>query len=191
VPQAYWRWSLTIVVLLATMSCDRPAPAGQGPRVTMDAQFDALWWSTAQMDGLDPNAPPPKTTRVRLSAWEYTDPIGVPHPDTVDVAVTLGRTVQGGLERLELEVAVEWQIGPRSSSQGLTWQRGIVRVIPVEFADGNSTVIRVPIDIAARIGALEPIGQWPWSMAVSLVLRTSSGTVIARRRLELPIRPGD
>src|SRR5215472_4906630 len=54
-----------------------------------DVSFTCLWWSEAQMEGLNPNSPPPKNTEVKLAKWEYSDPVGVPHPDTIDVVVTL------------------------------------------------------------------------------------------------------
>src|SRR5262245_8658291 len=59
------------------------------PALRADVAFACLWWSEAQMEGLNPNAPPPKRTEVRITKWEYSDPVGVPHPDVVDVVVIL------------------------------------------------------------------------------------------------------
>src|ERR1035438_1215330 len=59
------------------------------PELAVEVSFSCLWWSEAQMEGLNPNAPPPKETETKLTKWEYSDPIGVPHPDVFDIAVAL------------------------------------------------------------------------------------------------------
>jgi hypothetical protein len=57
------------------------------------------------MEGITPNAPPPKGTEVKLTKWEYSDPVGVPHPDTVDVLFTLSSDDSEAL--LNAEVRLE------------------------------------------------------------------------------------
>ena len=68
-----------------------PIPAGAATPSNLDVQahFECLWWSEREMEGINPDRPPPKTTRLRIAKWEYSDPIGVPHPDEVILVVRL------------------------------------------------------------------------------------------------------
>ena len=54
-----------------------------------EAEFRTLWWSKEQMVNFNPNRPPPKATEVVIDRWEYSDPVGVPHPDEVAAQITV------------------------------------------------------------------------------------------------------
>ncbi len=78
------------IIVLAAFIAGLAGCAPQ-PQVHETLRFECLWWSPQQIATLDPNRPPPKTTRVTISRWEYSDPIGVPHPATVDVVLHVDR----------------------------------------------------------------------------------------------------
>lgn len=63
----------------------------------ISAHFECKWWSEDQMENLDPDHPPSKDTTVRLQKWEYSDPIGVPHPDTVSLIVEIPTEQTGNI----------------------------------------------------------------------------------------------
>src|SRR6266568_1294352 len=76
---------LVMVTLRQATSCGRLFSRKEGSTGDYGrGNFEAIWWSPQQMENLDPSNPPPKNTRVTLSNWEYSGPVGGPHPDTVD-----------------------------------------------------------------------------------------------------------
>lgn len=64
-------------------------PAFAAPPLTVRAHYECLWWADNQMEGLRSDSPLPKTTRVNLDRWEYSDPVGVPNPDDVILVLAL------------------------------------------------------------------------------------------------------
>jgi len=64
-------------------------PAFAAPQLTIRAHYECLWWADNQMEGLRSDSPLPKTTRVKLDRWEYSDPVGVPNPDDVILVLAL------------------------------------------------------------------------------------------------------
>src|SRR5438874_12821838 len=84
--------SLSGIALLALAQAAAPGP-------TLTAHFECLWWSEAQMAQFDPNHPPAKATRVALKIWEYSDPVGVPHPDVVELVAEIRNDSKVRLEQ--------------------------------------------------------------------------------------------
>ena len=113
--RAFWvhRRALVLAPALVLAACTSASHQAKtaAPAVRAEVAFACLWWSEAQMESLNPNAPPPKNTEVKLTKWEYSDPVGVPHPDTVDVVVSLESAGQD-VSSLEAEVTGEWKNGP-------------------------------------------------------------------------------
>jgi hypothetical protein len=121
---------------------------GAPAALTVRTQYECLWWSESQMEGLRADSPLPKTTRVKLDRWEYSDPVGVPNPDDVILVVTLsapaGRT-------LSLTVRPNWRIGGN-------WRTGIAlpaRSIALEPGAARTEEFTIPVrqmiyDLRAR-----------------------------------------
>ena len=148
-------------------------------------EFACLWWSEAQMNGLNPNAPPPKTTEVRIKQWEYSDPVGVPHPDTVDAVLLL----TGGekLAGLEVEISTQWKIGRYGKPGSAVW--GPVKQVRKAAA---AREMRLPVDLKAMMDTLEKHERWPYGLRVVATLRRGSADeIVALIKAELPIRMGD
>src|SRR5206468_6445886 len=90
----------------------RPATQdGETASLAVQVRFTSMWWSDTQMEGLNPNNPPPKNTEVELSRWEYTDPIAVPHPDVVNAVITLVNRGKQPIADLVVVTEGEWKIG--------------------------------------------------------------------------------
>ena len=163
-------------------------------RLSADVTFRCLWWSEAQMEGFDPNSPPPKTTEVTIHKWEYTDPVGVPHPDSVDVVVALTNEGTASVTGVAAAIAGQWRIGPIKSGARAVWSRSkpLQTWQSLTVTPGKPTVLRVPIDIAARISALEKQGSWPWMFRALLTVRAVGvDKPLLNREVDLPIRLGD
>lgn len=174
------------------LGCGRAEPAP--PTVSAAVTFRCLWWSQEQMESINPNAPPPKTTEVTLHAWEYTDPIGVPHPDTVDVVVELSADGGEPISGVVATVEAAWLIGAPSSAESARWGDAsrVLTSTPTLLSPGTKTTIRVPVPIAARMAELDGTGEWPWALRVIVNVRAEGrAEPLVRAQAELPIRPGD
>jgi hypothetical protein len=95
--------SMLAALLLSPL---KAAIAENGSSVVLDVHYECLWWSPAQMVGLDPNHPPAKTTATSIARWEYSDPVGVPHPDVVDLVARVRQQ-----EARPLSFKVRWFYG--------------------------------------------------------------------------------
>ena len=181
------------LVLAACSSVPRPT-ASSAPGVRAEVGFTCLWWSEAQMEGLNPNAPPPKNTEVKLTKWEYSDPVGVPHPDTVDVVVTLVNSVGQTISNLEVEVAGEWKDGPLQEATSAAWSQPAVLQLfqGVSVKPSAAQTLRVPVDFKAKMESLSKQQKWPYGLRVTVTVRVpGSSQPLAQAVAELPIKPGD
>lgn len=163
-------------------------------RLSADITFRCLWWSEDQMEGLNPNSPPPKRTEVTIQKWEYTDPVGTPHPDTIDVVVALIADGSTPVTGVSADVSGQWRIGPANSPKNATWseQRSLQKWQGLTITPGTATVLRVPVNVAGRISELEAKHKWPWGFRVALTVQsTGAAEPVLMRDMELPIRPGD
>lgn len=147
------------------------------------------------MEGLNPNAPPPKNTEVKLTKWEYSDPVGVPHPDVVDAVVTLKAATGEAMSRLRVEVARQWKEGSRSNAAKAVWGPATVikKLEDVNVPRAGAYTIRVPVDLKSPMDALEKKGNWPYSLRVNVKVFSSEAQqpLLAKATGELPIHPGD
>src|SRR5215510_14883647 len=148
------RASVCLLVLPTMLfACNRPGPQVPAPAVNATLSFKALWWSQAQMENLNPNSPPPKTQVVELERWEYTDPIGVPHPDTADVVLTLSTGTGSPAVQVTVQTIGRWKVGPQSDREKAVWD-------PMSFMDatqsltlqgGETRQVRTPVDLAKKM----------------------------------------
>ena len=191
-----------IAIALAAAACSRePAhdPSSQeraapGSRVALDLRFTAKWWSEAQMDGLNPNNPPPKTTEVELQRWEYSDPIGVPHPDMIDAVITIENLGADDMSALSIHTEGEWRTGPRQDEAAAAWgeRKPLADDSRVAVRSGTRATVRVPIDLKAVMDRLERDSRWPYALRIAVVVTSAGSEVpLARAQKEFLIRPGD
>jgi hypothetical protein len=146
------------------------------------------------MEGLNPNSPPPKMTEVKLQKWEYTDPVGVPHPDKVDVVVVLTNEGATAAKDVTASIDGQWHIGPIKSESAAGWtsETRLQTWQALTVAPGNPSELRVAVDLAALMSELEKEGQWPWTFRALLTVGTAGGEKpLLTREVDLPIRPGD
>ncbi len=164
------------------------------PAIRADIDFTCLWWSEAQMEGMNPNAPPPKGTEVRLKKWEYSDPVGVPHPDTIDVLITLTTDKTEALLNAEVQVDGQWKQGPLRNAAGAKWAAPAVlkqsRIVAVPSS--GSWTLRVPVDLKSVMETSRKQRQWPYGLRVTATVRVpGSAGPATKASAELPITPGD
>jgi hypothetical protein len=165
---------------------------GAGAENSRLARFECIWWNERQMNGMDPNNPPPKQTRIVLKRWEYSDPIGVPHPDSVDVAIDAKNGTGAALDGAVVEVEAQWLEGPQRRKAASMWSAlsPVGKPLYVSLAPDGQQSLTVPIDLAAKMKALEPSRRWPWALRAFITVKRG-GAVIGWTQLELPIAPGD
>lgn len=168
----------------------KPAPAS---KLSAAITFRCLWWSEKQMDGLNPNSPPPKTTEVILKKWEYSDPVGVPHPDVVDIVVELGNDADTEATDLTVNVSTRWLIGPQSKKSRAVWGKAasVERLSSFKIAAHGKQALRIPVNLAEQMKRLEKTRSWPWRLQVTVVVTSASGKTLLRKQADLPITPGD
>ncbi|HTD54587.1 MAG TPA: hypothetical protein VK670_04350 [Silvibacterium sp.] len=191
-----WNAACAILWLLGLAACfAQPAGKDAPARVSAGIEFRCLWWSEAQMEGLNPNAPPPKTTDVQIKKWEYSDPVGVPHPDVVDIVVNLKNNTAQTLSGLEVDVSGQWMTGLMSKRAEATWADPIIlkTVHDVSLAPGSTENFRVPVDLRTKMTTLEQVQKWPYTVrAIVKVNAPGSGrAALVIVKAELPITPGD
>lgn len=155
-----------LIVLLAVGGAGNDSSA-------LDAKlrYECLWWSPQQMENLNPNMPPPKATRVAIDRWEYSDPVGVPNPDSVILVITLRAATA---QEVKLAVKTQW-LAPKWTAQVAVDTR------TVRLEAGVAQDVQVSIPVAHMI--LERRGR----RLRSLVL--ADGKVAGRA--DLPVVIGD
>lgn len=178
--------------LLLLFVCAGQAQQKEKPALTTELSFHCLWWSESQMEGLNPNAPPPKNTDVKIEKWEYSDPIGVPHPDTVDLVIHLRNTGSLASEKLRIQIASAWQIGPRSNrKRALSQARPTEKISPVHLGVSEDKTLRIPVNLAQKMKALQNRRLWPWTLRMQVSVFSDSGRLLSKNKADLPIFPGD
>jgi len=183
-----------LLILAALPACNPPGTPVAAPSVDASLSFKGMWWSKSQMEGLNPNSPPPKTQAVDLERWEYTDPIGVPHPDTVDVVLSVSNRNGFPAEQIRLWTIGRWKAGPQSEPEKAAWD-------PKNFIDDRQTLtlqsgetreVRTPVDLAQKMNQLSRSGWWPWELSITVTITDSTNSqILAKVEKSLPIRPGD
>jgi hypothetical protein len=140
------------------------------------------------MEGMDPNNPPPKGTRVAIKRWEYTDPVGVPHPDVVDLAVEIRNDSHMTVEGVSPVVQIRWSEGLLRHKESAAWGKVIVLPAPVaiNLAAGETKTLHFNIDVATKMAELARKQEWPWSLRAII-----TGAAPTPTKLDLPIVPGD
>lgn len=185
---------VSALLILAACSPAPPSKTSALPTLRADVAFTAVWWSEAQMKGLNPNAPPPKSSMVKLTKWEYSDPVGVPHPDTVNVVVMLVNNEGQPLSNLEVELTGEWKSGPLRDGSTAAWSSETVlkKLQGVFIGPSGSRTVSVPVEVKAMMDSLATKGDWPYALRVRVKVHLPGAVqLLAQAEAELPIRPGD
>ena len=177
------------------LSCSRPQAEATRPDLSTEVSYRALWWSLEQMNGMNPNAPPPKTTEVQLGKWEYSDPIGVPHPDVVDVTVVVENHSNQPAINVVIAVGSRWSVGPMKDKVKAAWESDaftpIYRSQVMTIAPHGRQLLKVPVDLAAKMKSLEAAGSWPWALETQAITSAAGVATSVKTRAVLPITPGD
>ena len=122
------------------------------------------------MESLNPNNPPPKNTEVELNHWEYTDPIGVPHPDVVYTIVTVENRGTQSVANLVVITEGEWKVGSLENESSAEWQAAVVLEKSeerFEMPPGSQHTTRMPVNLKQVMDTLEREHRWPYVLRVT------------------------
>jgi hypothetical protein len=186
--------AICLLVLVNGAGCSRPAVPTGNLNLSASVMFRCIWWSSTQMDGLNPNDPPPKNTEVTLQKWEYSDPIGVPHPDIVDAVVEVKNESNAAPTDIIGEVTARWRTGPLSDEKDASWGDIVVlqTTAPFSLSAHDVRTIRVPVNVAQEMAELQKTKWWPYTLRVQVTIKKSdSNTALSTVGADLPIVRGD
>ena len=146
------------------------------------------------MENLNPNNPPTKNTEVTIDHWEYTDPVGVPHPDSVDFVAELRNVGPDPAQDLRALFTSAWKIGKLGAKESAVWgEAAAVKTIDgITLAPGGSRDLRVPVELATLQNKLHAEDRWPFVLKITMEIRKAGVTEpLLRREVEFPIQPGN
>ena len=96
------------------------------------------------MEGLDPNSPPDKETVTVIDHWEYSDPIAVPHPDSLTLVAYIPLSVTG-----DISVKAQWL--------KYKWSKEIdIKPLLIQDFDQKTRLIKVDIPVKSYIYTNHP-----------------------------------
>lgn len=179
------------VVLCAPVASSQPAGSHT---LSAHISFVCKWWSQSQMEGMNPNAPPPKNTEVTITRWEYSDPIGTPHPDVVDALLTLHNEGPEPVTDVEIEVAAQWKVGSLRREAAAAWTARTIlkRMQGISVRPSATQKLRIPVELKSTMDSLFTEKKWPYALRITATVRRRGSTEpVAQTKGELPIRPAD
>ena len=143
------------------------------------------------MEGLDLDAPPPKTRSIELDRWSSEDPVGTPHPETFRVTARLrgGPLAKPGI----LAAQGRWGIGSLEAGKAeafTPWRDlGEIPIAAGDVPSGRSSIATIDVDTHQAHLYLEE--RWPYLFEARVRLRDEiSGRLLAEDEAKLPIEPG-
>lgn len=185
-------------ILVAGLLCGIAALGQQPaapPKLSAKIEFRCLWWSAEQKRNFNPNQPPPKTTEVVIDRWEYTDPVGVPHPDTVTLHASVRNNSDKPAGPVRMKAEIRWKTGPQLKPAAAQWEPGTIFLASLEtapIAPGEQVAMQAPVAIQSKMNSLDKRDWWTHEMEVILTgtdLRT--GRTLFREVRPFRIQPGD
>jgi hypothetical protein len=183
---------LTLLFSAMPIVCSQADTPAKGAQVSARASFLCKWWSVDQMNGLDPNKPPPKNTEIAIEKWDYSDPVGTPHPDVVDFAVEIRNESDAPVTAVSIEIEGQWKVGPFSKETLAKWSTPVKlkSIEPSSVASHQAENVRVPINVAAKMAELKSSKGWPYAFRGKATV-IKDGSTVATAESELAILKGD
>ena len=142
--------------------------------VKADIVFSGMWWSEQQVVGMNPDHPPPMTTRAILDQWNAEDNQWPPHPDVVDVDVTL--TGKASTSNLPVQIGYQWH------AKGRLTPLKILIKDNLHFDGGTAQTLH------ASVKVMEYLNQEHYPKRLRVVVNIASQKPIIK---ELPLVVGD
>lgn len=186
---------ILVACLLSAVAVVGQTQPAATPKLSAKIEFRCLWWSAEQKRNFNPNQPPPKATEVVIDHWEYTDPVGVPHPDTVTLHASVRNNANIATGPVRIKAEIRWKIGPQLKPAAAQWEPRPVFVASLDSAPitpGEQVAMQAPIAIQSKMNSLDKRDWWPHEMEVILTgtdLRT--GRTLFREVRPFRIQPGD
>ncbi len=187
------KWSVLILFSCAiVVACSKAAIPASPPKLSARMSFVCKWWSEEQMNGLDPNNPPPQNTEVVIQKWDFSDPVGTPHPDVVELVVEVKNESNAPISAVSVEIEGQWKTGPFWQEKLAKWMAPTkLKSIEISSLPGHgSESVRFPINVAAKSAELKNSKGWPYSFRGKATILVS-GSTLASTEAELPILKAD
>ncbi len=144
------------------------------------------------MNGLDPNNPPPQNTDIVIEKWDYSDPVGTPHPDTVDLVIEVKNESDLPASGLSSRIEGQWKTGPFAKENLAKWDApASLKTSELATVPPHQSVsVRVPISVAAKMTELKSSRSWPYAFRGKATILIA-GSSVATAEAELPILKAD
>jgi hypothetical protein len=188
---------LTALAVVLCIGCQRQQPSvSEEATPSVAVSFRGLWFSEDEMRRLGQGETAVSPTQdVELEAWEFTDPIGTPHPDVVNVIVRITSPSDAPPRDVRIGVREQWKTGSAEGESTAAWGDPL----PERQLDGTSrlasgaiTEVRLPVAVGNMVRTLGSKDRYPWRLRVLVELRdASSSRSLVTADKELPIIPGD
>jgi len=163
--------------------------------LTGSLEYRCKWWHESQMEGMDMNKPPAKETEVVLQKWEYSDPIGVPHPDAFEVVLVLKNLSKQTIPSVELIPELLWKVGKIKARSSAKLETGptLKPKSHEGLKSGETVTIRLgEVGFKKYQDGLFQKGRWPWQLETKVTIKeVSTKKELLRLSAVLPITPGD
>lgn len=188
------KYILLCLIPILTGICHAES-GNQSNKLSINTVFHASWWSPVQMENMDLDNPPTKNTDVIIDKWEYSDPVGVPHPDAVELAIEL-TTTDAGIDKVYVVAIQRWKIGSITKQASAQWTKNINLNIanPVKLVPGRTTKTLIKnIDLKKIQEESFKKRQWPWLMEIQLMIFHDSKhtQLLGTKTVSLPMIPAD
>jgi len=187
------KWSVLILIVCAiTIACSNAAAPAKSVKLSAHVSFLCKWWSEDQMNGLDPNNPPPKNSEVAIEKWDYSDPVGTPHPDVVDLVVDVRNDSDIPASAVVIEIEGQWKTGPFAQEKLAKWGP-LVKLKSSELSgvpSHQTASVRAPINVAAKMQELKSSKSWPYAFRGKATV-LMGGSIVATTEADLSIVRAD
>lgn len=173
----------------------------------VDVAFHAWWWSDEQIRaGIDGDAPPAKSTYVKLSRWQHDAEPGTADPDRIDIVATIEN--QGNVDtRAEIECEVSFRIAdyklmfPTVADgksidevvKDIPWTEGMVldgQAIDIPKTSKKVVIFR-DFELRKQIDRINSQNDalWPWMIRVDIRVKDAGGNVVHNYTANLDVVP--
>jgi len=178
----------TFIILFS--GCSQPL---QTPTIAVEVEikFIANWWTVEQMEDLDPDDPPIKKDRIDLQKWDPSDPVGTPHPDIIDVTVSIQNLVSEYSTKVHANY--RWLVGPISKKSDAQWtdvEPMTINHLIQQTAQPDMELSMGTLKIKDKLYTLFQSDQWAYTLEVTVFgssVKGEPGVFKKSRRLDLKL----
>lgn len=156
----------------------------------LKGSFYCNWWFENEMDYDINNVPPKKNYRL-INNWEYSDPVAVPHPDTVDFKISI-------VNNSVLSDSILIQYSPKIYYLNINNDTLDISINSLDLSKSvflnshdslTQTLYNIPIGLL--VDSLTKLELIPFSFSVNTSILTYNKKEVKKDTFTLPIIVGD